>query len=145
MTDSRRLAGLVGPVLMILAITEAMNLRLLASELGPGVVHVVYLNGTLLFIGGLALVRAHNLWTRRWPVLITLTGWFTVLAGMMRMLAPGSAQMFVPGSAELPERYVTSTFVLLTVLLAVGIVLTYKGYFGAGKTAMRSPANEPTQ
>jgi hypothetical protein len=37
---------------------------------------VVYLSGVLMFVAGLAIVRAHNHWAKDWTVLITLTGWF---------------------------------------------------------------------
>src|SRR6186997_1097124 len=34
---------------------------------------VVYLSGVLMFVGGLAIVRAHNRWARDWTVLVTLS------------------------------------------------------------------------
>ena len=71
MTDSRQLAGLIGPVLIALAATEAMNIKVFSSQIAP----VVYLNGAILFVAGLAIVRAHNVWTWRWPIIVTLTGW----------------------------------------------------------------------
>jgi hypothetical protein len=37
-----------------------------------------YQAGLLAFVGDLAVVRAHNVWTRRWPFLLTLVGWFGV-------------------------------------------------------------------
>jgi hypothetical protein len=82
MTDSRRLAGLLGPILIALTVTEWMNLGVFTEAMGPSYGPHVYLNGTLLFVAGLAIVRAHNLWTRSWPVLITLVGWFAVFAGL---------------------------------------------------------------
>jgi len=48
---------------------------------------VVYLSGTLMFIGGLAVVRAHNSWTRDWTLLVTLSGWFFLTLGLFRMFA----------------------------------------------------------
>jgi hypothetical protein len=46
---SRQIARIVGPTLIALGISEALN---------PA--PVVYLNGTLLFVAGLAIVQAHN-------------------------------------------------------------------------------------
>lgn len=63
MTDSRRIAGLVGPSLVALTLPEVWNVRTFVSQSAP----VVYLNGGLLFVAGLSIVRSHNLWTRRWP------------------------------------------------------------------------------
>lgn len=70
MTDSRQLAGLVGPTMIAIGVTEAMNMDVFATQIAP----VVYLNGAIFFVAGLALIRAHNRWTWRWPVLITVTG-----------------------------------------------------------------------
>jgi len=115
MTDSRRIAGLLGPTLIAVAITEAMNLRVMTENRAS--VGLVYLNGTLLFVAGLAIVQVHNRWTRGWPVLVTVMGWFAILAGLGRMIAPQST---TSGAAWV--------YALLIVLLAIGIVLTFTGY-----------------
>ena len=115
MTDSRRIAGLLGPPCIAIAMSEAINLRILASPAAP--VGLVYLNGTLLFVAGLAIVRAHNRWAGGWPVVVTLVGWLAILAGLLRMLAPASTQSGGPW-----------VFGLLIALLVIGIVLTFKGY-----------------
>ncbi|HRC87493.1 MAG TPA: hypothetical protein PK413_17990, partial [Thermoanaerobaculia bacterium] len=85
----------------------------------------VYLNGTLLFIAGLALVRAHNVWVRAWPVLITLVGWFALLVGLGRMAAPVSAQAAGGNPFVLYSSFVT--------LLVVGAILSYKAYIPGAK------------
>jgi hypothetical protein len=127
MTDSKRIAGLLGPVLIALSLSEALNLRLLTSEIGPRLVHLVYLNGTLLFVAGVSIIRVHNRWTRSWPVLVTLTGWFSTLLGLVRMFAPLSgAQLGLDVSQ--PEENFTAIFALLVILLPTGIVLTVKAY-----------------
>ena len=123
MTDSKRIAGLLGPTLIALSITEAMHLRFLATFIGPTHGPLVYLNGTLLFVAGLAIVRAHNRWTG-WPVLVTLIGWATMLVGLARMIAPVSSQR----GAE----NITAVFALLFVLLAIGTFLTFKAYVSKG-------------
>jgi hypothetical protein len=117
-TNSRHIAGLVGPTLIAISLSEALNLRLMAAEIGPNLVHLVYLNGTLLFVAGLSIVRAHNHWTADWPVLVTLTGWLVMLGGLIRMFAPVSAQ----GAAH----HTTALLALLIILLALGIFLTFK-------------------
>lgn len=120
MPNSRRIAGLLGPTLIAIAISESMNLRILTTSTGPDLAHVVYLNGTLLFVAGLSIVRAHNRWTGGWPVLVTLMGWLAILGGLIRMFAPVSAQR--------SEQDATAVFALLIVLLAIGIFLTFKAY-----------------
>jgi len=125
-TNSRHIAGLVGPTLIAISLSEALNLRLMAAEIGPNLVHLVYLNGTLLFVAGLSIVRAHNHWTADWPVLVTLTGWLVMLGGLIRMFAPVSAQGAV--------LHTTALFGVLIILLALGIFLTFQSYVGEGES-----------
>ena len=116
MTNSKRIAGLLGPTLIAIAISEAMNVRIWTNV--PA--YFVYLNGTLLFIAGLSIVRDHNRWKGGWPVLVTLIGWFLILGGLIRMFAPAFAHLEVQDA--------TALFALLIVLLAIGIFLTFKAY-----------------
>jgi len=88
MTNSKQLAGLIGPTMVALGVTEAINLDVFSIQIAP----VVYLNGAMLFVTGLAIVRAHNLWTWRWPIIITLTGWVALFGGLWRMVAPNAPQ-----------------------------------------------------
>ena len=59
---SRELAGVVGPALVAIGVTEALNLHIFDTQIPQ----VVYLNGTILFVSGVALVRTHNRWTWNW-------------------------------------------------------------------------------
>jgi hypothetical protein len=120
MPNSAHVARLLGPALIGITVTEWMNLDIFTAAMGPSFATHVYLNGTLLFIAGLALVRAHNVWTRRWPVLITLVGWFAVVAGLGRMAAPVSAQQAGQSASVV--------YGSLIALLVIGIVLTFKAY-----------------
>ena len=114
MTTSRRIARIVGPTLIVLGLTEAINIDSFAGNAAP----VVYLNGTLLFIAGLAIVQGHNRWVREWSVLVTLAGWVLLFGGLYRMFAPAAPQM---------SRGV-ATYGLLAVLVAIGAVLTYNAF-----------------
>ena len=114
MTDSKHVAGLIGPTLMALAASEAMNLHIWAINIPP----VTYLNGTLLFIGGLSIVRAHNRWTLAWPLAITLVGWAAILGGLFRMFAPQAQQAGENGA----------TYAGLAALFLLGAFLTYNAY-----------------
>jgi hypothetical protein len=117
-TTSKRIAGLIGPTLIVVTVSESalINPHLYDRQIAP----VVYLSGALLFVAGLSIVRVHNLWTASWSVLVTLIGWLAILIGLVRMFAPGVYQ-----------RGARNTGVLLAlefVLLAVGIFLTFKAY-----------------
>lgn len=83
---------------------------------------VVYLSGVLMFVAGLAIVRSHNLWTRDWRVLVTLSGWFFLLLGLLRMFAAG---LYQRGSAAAPS---VLFMVLEGILVLVGLIITFKGY-----------------
>jgi hypothetical protein len=111
---SRQLAGLIGPTLVALAATEAFNMDIFAQQIAP----VVYLNGLILFVAGLALVRAHNRWSWNWPTLVTLTGWVLLLGGLYRMMAPGGPQ--APAGI--------GTYAVLTGIMAAGLFLSLRGY-----------------
>lgn len=129
MTKSRRIAGLLGPTLIAVAVSEWLNLPLMLSS--PAPVVLIYLNGTLLFVAGLSIVRAHNQWKADWPVLVTLMGWFAIVGGLFRMFAPAFAQLH--------EQSTTAIRALLVVLLAVGAFLTFKAYGGeGGRTVMQA-------
>jgi len=120
-SSSKHLAELIGPTLIAISISEAMNLPIFANP-AP----VVYLNGTLLFVAGLSIVRVHNRWMRGWPVLVTFVGWLFLFGGLIRMAAPEFSQRSVQDSSPV--------YTLLLVLLAIGMVLTFKAYGPEYKT-----------
>jgi hypothetical protein len=125
MPQSVHIAKLLGPALIAISLTEWLNLDIFAAASGPSFATHVYLNGTLLFIAGLAIVRAHNVWSRQWPLLITLIGWLAIFVGLARMVAPIRAQQVGESALML--------YGSLIVLLVTGIVLTYQAYFGSAE------------
>jgi hypothetical protein len=58
--NSKRIAGLVGPTLVAMIVSEfpLVQPHLYDAQIPP----VVYLSGVLVFVGGLAIIRAHNHW-----------------------------------------------------------------------------------
>src|SRR5262249_31552567 len=86
--DSRKLASVIGPVLLAMSVTEAINFDIFAAETAP----LVYLNGSILFAAGLSVMRAHNRWTLDWRVLITVVGWAALALGLYRMVLPHAEQ-----------------------------------------------------
>ena len=85
MANSKQIGALVGPALVAMLASEfpLVQPHLYDAQIPP----VVYLSGVLMFVAGLAVVRAHNLWVRDWRVLVTLTGWFFLGPGLIRMFA----------------------------------------------------------
>jgi hypothetical protein len=112
--ESKRIAGLVGPTLIALSASEAVNYRIWNDNLPP----VTYLDGTLLFVAGLSIVRTHNRWPRGWPLLTTLAGWSALMLGLARMFAPEARQ---------PKRTAAVNGVLVAMFTS-GVVLTCKAY-----------------
>jgi hypothetical protein len=125
MPNSAYIARLLGPALIGITVTEWMNLDIFTAAIGPSFATHVYLNGTLLFVAGLAIVRAHNVWSCRWPVLITLVGWVAIVGGLSRMAAPLSAQRAGQSASFI--------YASLVALLTIGVILTIKSY-GRSKT-----------
>lgn len=120
MSRSKQIGGLVGPTLVaaIIAESQFVQPRLYDLQIPP----VVYLSGVLMFLGGLAVVRAHNLWARDWTLLVTLSGWALLLLGLFRMFASSA---YLEGYAN------TNPAVFLGVegvLLLVGLVITFGSY-----------------
>ena len=124
MQNSRRIAGLVGPTIVAVIISEfpLVQPHLYDTQIPP----VVYLSGALMFVGGLAIVRAHNHWARDWTVLVTLSGWFALLLGLFRMFAAGLYQRSAASAGS------TLFMVLEGILLVIGLVMTFKAYGRAG-------------
>ena len=120
MPNSKRIAGLVGPTIVAMLVSEfpLVQPHLYDAQIPP----VVYLSGVLMFVGGLAIIRAHHHWARDWTVLVTLSGWFALLLGLFRMFAAG---LYQRGSANTSA---TVFMVLEGLLLLGGLVLTFKAY-----------------
>jgi len=118
--SSKQIAGLLGPTLVVMLISESplVQPNLYDAQIPP----VVYLSGLLMFVAGLAVVRVHNHWARNWTVLVTLTGWFFVFLGLIRMFA---ASQYREAAAS------TGSVVFMVfegALLVFALVITYHGY-----------------
>jgi hypothetical protein len=125
-TISKMIAGLIGPTLIAIAAGMLLNLGsfpALAEQISrdPG---LIFVSGILLFVAGLAILRAHNIWVGGWPVLVTVLGWLAILGGLLRMLFPtrlAAIAAAVGGSTG-------GIIVGAVVLLVVGAFLSFKGY-----------------
>ena len=90
MTTSKTIAGLIGPTLVAIAAGMLLNigsLPTLAEQVSRDPA-LIFVSGILLFVAGLAIVRAHNRWTEEWPVLVTILGWLAILSGLARVIFP---------------------------------------------------------
>ncbi len=120
MGNSKQIGGLVGPALTATLVSEfpLVQPHLYDAQIPP----VIYLSGVLMFVAGLAVVRAHNAWARDWTVLITLSGWFFLVVGLVRMFAASQYRQATQGASSM-------TFMVLEAcLLVVALVITFKAY-----------------
>jgi len=126
MENSKRIGGLLGPTIIAMVAAEfpLVQPHLYDTQIPP----VVYLSGLLMFVAGLAIVRAHNLWVRDWRVFVTLSGWFFLILGLIRLFTATAYQRGA-GSAD-------SAFwmVLEAILFLVGLVITFKSYYTRTKS-----------
>jgi len=131
MLNSKRIAGLAGPTIVAMLISEfpLVQPHLYDAQIPP----VVYLSGVLMFVGGLAIVRAHNHWARDWTVLVTLSGWFFLALGLFRMFAAGRYQRGSAGAST------TLSMALEGILLVVGLIMTFKAYSSDARTPPYTP------
>ena len=120
MDNSRRIAALVGPTIVAMVASEfpLVQPHLYDAQIPP----VVYLSGVLMFVGGLAIVRAHNHWAPDWTVLVTLSGWFFLVLGLLRMFGAGAYQRASAGTSAMVF------MVLEGALLILGLVMTFHAY-----------------
>jgi len=126
MTTSKTIAGLIGPTLIAIGATILLDLStwpFLLEQFSHDPA-LIYLSGLLLFVAGLAIVRAHNRWTVGWPMLVTVLGWLAVLGGLLRMLFPIQFGQLALGLA--PRTGVLSA--VAAVLLVAGVFLSFKAY-----------------
>jgi hypothetical protein len=115
---SKQVGALVGPTLVAILVSE---FPLVQPHLYDALtVPVIYLSGVLLFVAGLACVRAHNAWTRNWTLLITLCGWSFLVLGLVRMFAASAYQRAAQSASS------TLFMFLEACLLVVALAITFK-------------------
>lgn len=120
MANSKQIAALLGPTMVAMLVAEfpLVQPHLYDAQIPP----VVYLSGVLMFVAGLAIVRAHNIWRRNWTVLVTVSGWFFLLLGLVRMFVAGQYRQITASTSSW-------VFVLLELcLLVVALFITFKAY-----------------
>jgi hypothetical protein len=126
MTTSKTIAGLIGPTLAAIALGMWFNLAsfpALAEQVSREPA-LIFLSGVLLFVAGLAIVRVHNLWSRGWPVLVTILGWLALLGGLIRILLPTKLAEIAAGFGQNTGLITVAAIVLLV----IGGFLSFKAY-----------------
>jgi hypothetical protein len=127
MTTSRLIAGLLGPTLVVGAISVIVNLGawpaiIEGATRSPALVLIA---GYIAFVPGLAIVYFHNRWTGGWPLLVAVMGWIILLGGVTRIVFPMQvAELGARLLAAAPATYPA----VAAVLLLIGLFLSFKSY-----------------
>ena len=126
MTNSKAIAGLMGPTLIAMAAALIINLNSISALVEPVARDpaLILLSGVLSFVAGLAIVRIHNHWAGDWAVLVTILGWLLLVGGLVRILFPiwlaGMAANLAQNTGFIAGEAVVS--------LVIGAFLSYKAY-----------------
>ena len=123
MTTSKMIAGLIGPTLVAIGAAILFNLSIFPAMMeqvtrDPG---LVFLTGILLFVVGLAIVRAHNNRAGGWPLMLTVLGWLAILGGLIRMFFPARLGAI---AASLGQGIIA----VAVIMLVIGAFLSFKAY-----------------
>jgi predicted neutral ceramidase superfamily lipid hydrolase len=123
MEKSKSIAGIVGPTLIVMVFSEMRlwNPTLYDTQIVP----LIYLNGVLLFVAGLAIVKSHNIWIYGWQTLVTIIGYCSMIVGILRMLFPQIQKVEFKNN--------NSILIVEITLIIIGVFLVLKAYFPSKK------------
>ena len=126
METSRILARIIGPILIVPAVGVFLNMEAYQHLVAEFVKNapLCYLSGFMSLAFGLIMLEFHRKWEARWPVIITILGWMSVIKGIRLIIFPGMVldQLYPYAMGSVPLA------ISLAVSLAVGVFLTIKGY-----------------
>ena len=118
MEKSKSIAKIVGPTLIVMVFSEMRfwNPTLYDTQIVP----LIYLNGMILFVSGLAIIINHNVWVYSWQTIVTIIGYICMLIGLLRMLFSEIQKAAFKND--------NSIMILEVVLILIGVILTLKAY-----------------
>jgi len=128
MQTSLFIAKLLGPVYAVVGVALFFKGQMFREILknfidSPA---LVYLAGFMGLLAGLTLVLAHNVWVLDWRLVITLIGWIAIVRALITIFHP---HYVVTAGFTILERP-KLLFVAASINLAIGLTLSYFGYFG---------------
>jgi hypothetical protein len=120
------LAKLIGPLALALGLGVLFNREGVRAVIDEFIRNraILFLAGLITFPAGLAVVLTHNVWVADWPLLITLAGWLTAIAGALRIVAPEGAIRYGRRAYDRPNGPLFSA----VIWLAIGATLCFFGY-----------------
>ena len=135
MTTSKTIAALLGPTLVVSAVSVPANLDVWPALVGEAARNpaLVLIAGYVAFVPGLAIVCFHNRWTGGWPVLVTVMGWVILISGFSRIVFPSRVAEFGTGMLTASPGIFPAVAIIL---LLIGGFLSFKG---SGRERDREP------
>jgi hypothetical protein len=122
---SRQIAGLIGPMLLALALSMLVN-RGLVAEIAREIEHdltLILFSGILLLIAGTAILQVHRTW-HGWQGLVTFSGWLAVIGGLVRVILPTQLAKIAASIGASPALPLVSA----VLCSALGAFLTFKAF-----------------
>ncbi|MFO0589292.1 MAG: hypothetical protein U0441_17270 [Polyangiaceae bacterium] len=120
------IARLLGPLLLVSAAAIIVNRKGIQKVVQNEIKNpsVIYTDGIMMLLGGLAIVEFHNIWTATWRTIITVLGWLMVVGGGARMLAPDQ----VGAMARRSARSEAALAIGAAISAVLGFVLTMQAF-----------------
>jgi len=126
METSFLVAKLMGPVMLVIGLAMWLNgesFRAMAKEFLKSDA-LIFIAGLLALSLGVTLVVLHNVWAADWRVIITLFGWVSLAAGIVRLAFPGWLRDFAMRFIE----WKPLNAVAGAIYVVLGAALTYFGF-----------------
>ena len=83
----------------------------------------IYSSGFFILMLGVVLVVSHPVWTKDWPVIITILSWSILAKGMIRILFPETVKKLIQ-KKQLHRRFLLSEIAVLF----ISLYLIYQGF-----------------
>ena len=83
---------------------------------------LIFTGAILALLIGAVVVSVHNVWVFKWPVIITITGWWSIIKGFTLLAYPESIKhsSFIQNRSDATYRMISLFYVVL------GLFLLYK-------------------
>lgn len=83
----------------------------------------LFLGSIIALLIGSFIVGVHNLWVVKWPIILTLLGWWSVLKGFFLLAYPDTVRFF----SFVQERSILFYRLLSIIYLVLGLFFLYQG------------------
>ncbi|GAA0528391.1 hypothetical protein GCM10011581_31520 [Saccharopolyspora subtropica] len=127
---TRAFARVIGPYIAIFATVYAIRLPELVGLINDLFARpvLVWLLGAVMLGAGLVIIGGHRSWRGPLAVTVSLFGWFVAVRGFLLIAAPEAIRSGVDATMLSPTA-TTLARIFFVALAAVGLLLTYSGWF----------------